>query len=185
MSTLATTDRSPGGSTRAWSGRRRWPLVEHHRRRCSPPPSCCCRWPSWWWRPSSRAGARSQRLLFRHTVAVLLWNTVRLTRRLHALCALLGVGAAWCVERTDLPGAAPVGGRARAAAGDPRLRRGLRLGLARARAARLPGGGDDHDAVALPARLPAGGRRAGRTSTPASRRPRAASASGPGGRSGA
>ncbi len=76
------------------------------------------------------------------------------------LCAVLGVGAAWCVERTDATRAAPVGRAARAAARDPRLRGRLRLGLARARPARLPGGGDDHDAVALPARAPAVAHRA-------------------------
>ena len=44
-----------------------------------------------------------QRLLLRHSVAVLLWNTVRLALACTILCALLGVGAAWCVERTRLP----------------------------------------------------------------------------------
>ncbi len=52
--------------------------------------------------------------------------------------------------------AAPaVGGRAGAAARRPGLRRRLRLGLDRPGAARLPGGGDDHDAVAVSARVPA------------------------------
>jgi len=45
-----------------------------------------------------------QRLLLRHTVAVLLWNTVRLTLACTLLCAIVGVAAAWCVERTELPG---------------------------------------------------------------------------------
>jgi iron(III) transport system permease protein len=44
------------------------------------------------------------RLLFRHQTAVLLWNTVRLVVACTALCALLGVGAAWLVERTTVPG---------------------------------------------------------------------------------
>ncbi|MHB8242131.1 MAG: iron ABC transporter permease, partial [Solirubrobacteraceae bacterium] len=44
-----------------------------------------------------------QRLLLRHSVAVLLWNSLRLTVACTVLCALLGVGAAWCVERTALP----------------------------------------------------------------------------------
>jgi iron(III) transport system permease protein len=44
-----------------------------------------------------------QRLLFRHNVAVLLLNTVKLAAACTALCALLGVAAAWLVERTDLP----------------------------------------------------------------------------------
>jgi iron(III) transport system permease protein len=45
-----------------------------------------------------------QRLLFRHSVAVLLWNTLRLAVACTAACALLGVAAAWCVERTTIPG---------------------------------------------------------------------------------
>ena len=44
-----------------------------------------------------------QRLVFRHSVAVLLWNTVRLAVACTLLCAVLGVAAAWCVERTDVP----------------------------------------------------------------------------------
>jgi iron(III) transport system permease protein len=42
-------------------------------------------------------------LLFRHEVAVLLWNTIRLAALCTALCAVIGVGAAWCVQRTALP----------------------------------------------------------------------------------
>jgi iron(III) transport system permease protein len=42
-------------------------------------------------------------LLFRHLTALLLWNSVRLTVAVTFLCALLGVAAAWCTERTDLP----------------------------------------------------------------------------------
>ena len=34
----------------------------------------------------------------------LLWNTVRLTVVVTALCAVIGTAAAWFVERTDLPG---------------------------------------------------------------------------------
>ncbi|HMD55976.1 MAG TPA: iron ABC transporter permease [Solirubrobacteraceae bacterium] len=44
-----------------------------------------------------------RRLLFRHEVAVLLWNTVRLGLACTVACAVLGVGAAWCVERTAIP----------------------------------------------------------------------------------
>ena len=43
-------------------------------------------------------------LLFRRLTAELLWNTVRLTVVVTALCAIVGTAAAWCVERTDLPG---------------------------------------------------------------------------------
>jgi len=40
----------------------------------------------------------------RPLTAQLLWNTVRLTVVVSALCAVIGVGTAWLVERTDLPG---------------------------------------------------------------------------------
>jgi iron(III) transport system permease protein len=43
-------------------------------------------------------------LMFRHLTAELLWNTIRLTIVVTALCAIIGTGAAWCVERTSLPG---------------------------------------------------------------------------------
>jgi iron(III) transport system permease protein len=43
-------------------------------------------------------------LIFRPLTANLLWNTIRLTVVVTALCAVIGTAAAWCVERTDLPG---------------------------------------------------------------------------------
>jgi len=43
-------------------------------------------------------------LIFRRLTADLLWNTVRLTVVVTALCAVVGTAAAWCVERTNLPG---------------------------------------------------------------------------------
>ncbi len=43
-------------------------------------------------------------IVFRQLTATLLWNTVSLTVVVTALCALIGTLAAWCVERTDLPG---------------------------------------------------------------------------------
>ena len=43
-------------------------------------------------------------LIFRELTATLLWNTIRLTVVVTALCAIIGTAAAWCVERTDLPG---------------------------------------------------------------------------------
>lgn len=43
-------------------------------------------------------------LMFRSRTAHLLWNTVRLTIVVTALCAVIGTGAAYLVERTDLPG---------------------------------------------------------------------------------
>ena len=35
---------------------------------------------------------------------MLLWNTVRLVAASTALCAVIGVAAAWCVQRTTIPG---------------------------------------------------------------------------------
>jgi iron(III) transport system permease protein len=43
-------------------------------------------------------------LIWRPLTASLLWNTVRLTVVVTFLCAVIGTLAAWCVERTDLPG---------------------------------------------------------------------------------
>jgi iron(III) transport system permease protein len=43
-------------------------------------------------------------LIWRPLTATLLWNTVRLTVVVAALCAVLGTVLAWLVERTDLPG---------------------------------------------------------------------------------
>ncbi|HET9897182.1 MAG TPA: iron ABC transporter permease [Streptosporangiaceae bacterium] len=43
-------------------------------------------------------------LIFRSLTWDLLWNTMRLLVTVTALSAVLGTAAAWCVERTDLPG---------------------------------------------------------------------------------
>jgi iron(III) transport system permease protein len=43
-------------------------------------------------------------LIARPLTGQLLWNTVRLTVAVTAGCAVIGTGAAWLVERTDLPG---------------------------------------------------------------------------------
>lgn len=43
-------------------------------------------------------------LIFRPLTATLLWNTVQLTVVVTVLCCIIGTLAAWCVERTDLPG---------------------------------------------------------------------------------
>ena len=68
---------------------------------------------------------------------------------------------------------------ARAAARGARVRQRLRLGLDRPRAARLLGGRARHDAVALPARLPAARRRCCAPATRPSRRRRALLGRGP------
>ena len=43
-------------------------------------------------------------LIWRPLTAGLLWNTVRLTVVVTALCAVIGTLTAWCVECTDVPG---------------------------------------------------------------------------------
>ena len=45
-----------------------------------------------------------EELVFRPRVAELLWNTTRLVVGTVACCAVLGVGAAWLVERSSVPG---------------------------------------------------------------------------------
>jgi iron(III) transport system permease protein len=42
--------------------------------------------------------------IFRSLTGTLLWNTVRLTVVVTVLCAVIGTGTAWLVERTNLPG---------------------------------------------------------------------------------
>ena len=102
MSTLASTPPSTGRWTRSWSGRRRWPLVSAIGGAIA---AGLVLLPLIFLVIEAQQSGWSEveRLLLRHTVAVLLWNTVRLTLACTALCALLGVAAAWCVERTDLP----------------------------------------------------------------------------------
>jgi iron(III) transport system permease protein len=43
-------------------------------------------------------------LIWRPLTRQLLWNTVRLAVVVALLCAVIGTGAAWLIERTDLPG---------------------------------------------------------------------------------
>lgn len=50
-----------------------------------------------------QAGGEGLQLVFRSRVADLLGNTLRLVVASTALCAVLGTGAAWLVERTTLP----------------------------------------------------------------------------------
>jgi iron(III) transport system permease protein len=53
---------------------------------------------------ADHAGATEVRhLLARRLTLTLLWNTVRLTVVVTALCAVIGTATAWCVERTNLP----------------------------------------------------------------------------------
>ncbi len=54
---------------------------------------------------SSGVGAGTvARIIWRPLTGTLLWNTVRLTVVVTALCAVVGTLTAWCVERTELPG---------------------------------------------------------------------------------
>ena len=48
--------------------------------------------------------ARVWHLIDRPLTGQLLWNTVRLAVVVTVLCAVIGTGAAWLIERTDLPG---------------------------------------------------------------------------------
>src|SRR5436305_10516036 len=48
-------------------------------------------------------GDEVRSLITRGLTQRLLWNTVRLTVVVTALCAVIGTATAWCVERTNLP----------------------------------------------------------------------------------
>ena len=102
MSTLVSAEQRASRWTRTWSGRRRWPLVSAAGGAIA---AGLVLLPlTFLVVEAQQAGwGEVERLLFRHSVAVLLWNTVRLTLACTALCAVLGVAAAWCVERTALP----------------------------------------------------------------------------------
>ncbi len=103
MSSYAPTQRAPGRWAQAWAGRRRWPLVSVAGGLLA---AALVLLPLTFLVVEAQQSGWSevQRLLFRHSVAVLLWNTIRLTFACTLLCAVLGVGAAWCVERTTLRG---------------------------------------------------------------------------------
>ncbi|HEY1833238.1 MAG TPA: iron ABC transporter permease [Solirubrobacteraceae bacterium] len=102
MSTFAPYTPLPTRLGRAWSGRRRWPLVTILGGLAA---AALVLLPlAFLLDQAFSAGiAEAKQLLLRHTVAVLLWNSLRLTIACTALCALLGVGTAWLVERTDVP----------------------------------------------------------------------------------
>jgi iron(III) transport system permease protein len=87
---------------RAWSSRRRWPLASILGATIA---AALVLLPvAFLIVEALQSGwGEARHLLLRHSVAVLLWNTVRLTLACTVLCAVLGVGAAWCVERTTLP----------------------------------------------------------------------------------
>jgi iron(III) transport system permease protein len=103
VSTLAPPTPFAGRLTRAWSGRGRWPLVSLAGAAIAAALVLA---------PLAFVIVEAQQsgwgevrhLLLRHSVAVLLWNTVRLALACTLGCAVLGVAAAWCVERTTIPG---------------------------------------------------------------------------------
>ncbi len=98
MSTRA----APGRLTRTWSGRGRWPLVAVAGGLVA---AAGVALPLVFLVVQAQQSGWSAlgRLLVRHSTIVLLWNTVRLALACTALCAVLGVGAAFLVERTDVP----------------------------------------------------------------------------------
>src|SRR5215213_2313322 len=55
---------------------------------------------------ASAGGSEVQRLLLRPRIALLIGNTLGLTIAVVVVAALLGLGVAWVLERTDLPGRA-------------------------------------------------------------------------------
>jgi iron(III) transport system permease protein len=103
VSTLAHSEHSASRWTRTWSGRRRWPLVSIAGGLLA---AGLVLLPLVFLiSEAQQPGLREiERLLVRHNTVVLLWNTVRLALACTALCAVIGVSAAWCVERTRLPG---------------------------------------------------------------------------------
>ncbi|HST55430.1 MAG TPA: iron ABC transporter permease [Solirubrobacteraceae bacterium] len=103
MQTAASIDASVRPWARLWSGRRRWPLLATGGSLLA---AGLVLLPLFFLVLQAQQSGWDQieRLLLRHTVAVLLWNTVRLAFLCTLLCALIGVGAAWCVQRTTLPG---------------------------------------------------------------------------------
>ncbi len=102
MSARASAEPIASRWAQTWSGRRRWPLVSAAGGAIA---GALVLLPLAFLIIQARESGwdEVQRLLLRHSVAVLLWNTIRLTVACTVLCAVLGVAAAWCVERTNLP----------------------------------------------------------------------------------
>ncbi len=102
MSALASARPAAGRLTRAWSQRRRWPLVTALGAGVA---AALVLLPVVFLVVQAQQSGWGEvsRVLFRHQTAVLLWNTLRLVLACTALCAAIGVAAAWCVQRTELP----------------------------------------------------------------------------------
>ena len=94
---------SSRGLTRALSGRNRWPLFTSAGLLIA---SALVLLPLLFlFVESQRSGwGTASQILFRHNTLVLLWNTVRLALACTVLCAVIGVGSAWLMQRTSLPG---------------------------------------------------------------------------------
>src|SRR5271154_352026 len=102
MSAFAPTEPAASRWGHAWAGRRRWPLVTIGG---APVAGALVLLPlAFLVIQAQQSGwAEVQRLLLRHSVAVLLWNTVRLAFACTILCALLGVGGGGGVEPPPRP----------------------------------------------------------------------------------
>src|SRR5271155_4861316 len=103
MNTLAPPKRDVAGKrVRALSQRRRWPLVTIFGAAVA---AALVLLPLVFLVVEAQQSGWNvvSRILFRHETAMLLWNTLRLVVACTALCALIGVAAAWCVERTSIP----------------------------------------------------------------------------------
>jgi iron(III) transport system permease protein len=102
VSTFAPAEPIAGRVTRAWSGRHRWPFVSAGGAAIA---AGLVLLPVVFLIVEAQQSGLSEleHLIVRHSVTVLLWNTVRLALACTLLCAVLGVTAAWCVERTTLP----------------------------------------------------------------------------------
>ncbi len=109
MSTVAPIEPALSSWARAWSGRRRWPLRKRRRRHARRRRSCCCRSRSCVVQAQQSGWGEVERLLFRHTVAVLLWNTVRLALACTVLCACSASEPHGASSAPTLPGATRCG----------------------------------------------------------------------------
>jgi iron(III) transport system permease protein len=102
MSSHVSTGQLTGRLGHSWSGRRRWPLISVAGGALV---TAAVLLPVIFLIVQAQQSGwdHVRHLLLRHSTAVLLWNSVRLAVACTLLCAVLGVGSAWLVERTDLP----------------------------------------------------------------------------------
>ncbi len=98
------------------------------------------------------------RLIGRSLTAQLLWNTIRLGVVVTLLCAVIGTGSAWLVERTNLPGRRVWAVLIVVPLAIPDFVVSFGWASLSTAVAGLPRRGARDDAGAVPAGLPAGGR---------------------------